>query len=137
MKKGFITLILVLTISAIALVISSVSLLRSVTEATISTAEESSNKAWAMVTACVETALTDLASSTNPVGAWISYNLSDTISIGTESCYYEVSGVGTSTERTIHASSSVNTYVRKIEVVASTNTPAMIVDSWQLVADFD
>jgi hypothetical protein len=144
-QKGFIALITILSASAIALLISSTILLKSVTEATYSIDEESSAKAWATVNACGEYALYNLASTTNSGGSeWYTFNSAGdgmSLDIGdTEhSCYiYTIVGttVSTSSPRIIHASSTVNNFTRKLSITAATNTPSVIVSSWSEVADF-
>jgi type II secretory pathway component PulK len=143
MKRGFIALITILTVSAIALVISSTILLRSVTEARISIDEESTNQAWATVNACAEYALVHMAvaSTTNYAtssNGW-NYEGGDTVSVGGNSCRIlpiDISGGATST-RLVNASSTVNDFTRKVSIVVATNTPSINVSSWQIVADFE
>jgi type II secretory pathway component PulK len=140
MKKGFIALITILTVSAVALVISSTILLKSVTEAQLSRDEEAATKAWATVNACAEVAVFSLAStSNNGVAVWTTgYPTSlQEVTVGTNTCYYVITGgTGTSTARTINASSTVSNFTRKMSVVVATNTPGLSVDSWELVAEF-
>lgn len=139
MKKGFISLIVILIASATALIISSTILLKSITEATVSADEESSNKALAAVNACAEYALIHLASTTYYTNGWANYQGDEELTIGLEgnSCYiYPITETGTSTPRTIHASSTVRDFTRKLSVSVATDTP-VTVTSWQLVADFN
>lgn len=136
MQKGFIGLITILTASAIALLIGSTILLKSITEATISLDEENSGRAWAGVNACVEKALLELSSTTGSVG-W-NYLGGETVAVGDYSCYIlpiDISG-GTSSSRLIKASSTVNNFTRKLSVSVATNTPAVEITSWTEVADF-
>lgn len=140
-NKGFIGLVTVITVSAVAVLITSATLLRSITESTISLDEEQSARAWAAANGCVEFALTKYASTTGD--GWGSYTGDYTgeqgLSIGDDTCYIlevEDANSGTTTERTIRASSTVNNFVRKIVVTVSTNTPNLVVDSWSEVADF-
>jgi hypothetical protein len=140
-QKGFIALITILSASAVALLISSTILLRSITEATYSINEESSAKAWATVNACGEYALIHLASSTITDiegGGW-DYEGDYTLDVGDYSCYIDSVGnrnTGTTTPRIIKASSAVNSFVRKIMITAETNDPTVVVSSWEEVADF-
>jgi hypothetical protein len=139
-KRGFIALMVILTVSAIALVISSTIILRSVTEATVSIDEESANKAWAIVNACAEKALYNLASTTGDgVAVWNAYDGAEEVLIDDYSCYIlsiDNSG-GASTERIVNASSTVNNFTRKVSITVATNTPSLDVESWEMVADFD
>lgn len=142
MKRGFIALITVITASAVALIIGSSILLKSITESNLSADEEFSNKAWATVNACAEHALYNLASTTNSGGSeW--YNHASTtgysIDIDGNTCYiYPIVGTeaGTTSPRLIQASSTVRDFTRKLSIIAATNTPSVTVDSWTEVADF-
>lgn len=141
--RGFIGLVTVITVSAIAVLITSATLLRSITESTISMDEEHSAQAWAAANGCVEYALTRYASTTGD--GWGSYDADyspndDELSIGENPCYIvEVDGAnsGTSTTRTIKTESRINDFYRRLEVTISTNTPSLEVDSWTEVADFN
>lgn len=145
MKKGFISLMTILLVSATALIISSTILLKSITETTVSSDEEFSNRAWSAVNACGEYALVHLAvasttgyaSTTNGWNYQGQYELTDLGADG-DSCYIypiDISG-GASSTRLIMASSTVNDFTRKISIVVATNTPVVEVTSWELVADF-
>lgn len=137
MQKGFIGLVTILTASAVALLIGSSILFKSITEATLSTDEELSAKAWATVSACGERAVFSLAStSDNGVAVWNNYDSSETLTIDDYSCYYSITGEGTSTPRVIQASSTVSDFVRKLSITVATNTPALDVTAWGEVADF-
>ena len=139
LQKGFIGLITIILTSAIALLISSAVLLRSITEATVSSDEEQSNKAWATVNACGESALMALASTSDDgVYVWNNHtnNGHQDVSVGDYSCYYNITGTGTSTPRSIEAESTVSDFVRRISIEVATNTPALDVTSWSEVADF-
>ena len=145
-KKGFIALITVLTVSAVALVIASTILLKSITESTVSGDEISVDTAEATVDTCGEYALIHLASTTitgyaSTSNGWNNYNVStgNSVSIGGNSCYiYPILNIGggTSSPRQINASSTVNNFTRKLAITVATNTPAISVTSWQLVPDF-
>ncbi|MFA6446071.1 MAG: hypothetical protein WCW14_02360 [Candidatus Paceibacterota bacterium] len=134
-KRGFIALILVLTVSTIALLVSAGILLQSVTEEVASSNEEMSSRAWSAVNGCVETALFKLASSTG----W-TYTGNESITIDPDSCYIlPITATGT-VSKLIRASSTVSGFTRKMEVVVattSTSTPlGLTVTSWQEVGDF-
>ncbi len=135
-EKGFISLVAIMTISAVALVIASAVLLRSITEAIISVDEESSNLAWAAANACGEIAVWKLATTTvNLSGSW-DYNGDVELDVGDNTCYIN-SIIGTGNDpRTVQVHSTVNNFIRKLQIEVSTNTPAIIVDSWELIADF-
>jgi hypothetical protein len=113
-KQGFIGLVTVITVSAVAVLITSATLLRSITEITVSADEEQSAKAWAAAGGCVEYALTKYASTTGHWGESGDYNPSggDELSIGENTCYIVgVDGANSSTSspRTIKAESIVST----------------------------
>ncbi len=136
MQKGFIGLITVLMVSAIALFIGSMSLLRSVSESTISRDEEASNKAWIAANNCAEYALIHLASTSISGGGW-NYSGGEGLNFGDYSCTINsIIGSGISNPRTINTYSTVDDFTRKLSIVVSTNTPTIAVTSWQLVADF-
>lgn len=145
-QKGFIGLVTILLVSAIALLIGSTILLKSITEATLSSDEEFSNQAWATVNACAEHALINLALASTTgfdeeISGW-NYAGDEEVEVvaSGNSCYiYNIDiSSGTSTgSRTVNASSTVNDFTRKLTLIVSTNTPAVIIDSWTEVADFD
>jgi hypothetical protein len=57
------------------------------------------------------------------------------LSVGDETCYiYPV--VASGTDRLIRASSTVSGFTRKILIDVATNTPKVVVSSWEEVADF-
>lgn len=141
-QPGFIALITILLVSAVALVISSSILLKSITESTISTDEESVNKAQATVDACGEYALINLAlaSTTGYLSSshgW-KYTGGEPVFVNGNLCYINTIDIsaGTSSPRTVHASSTVNNFTRKISIIVATNTPTISVTSWSSVADF-
>ena len=146
MKQGFIALITILLVSAIAVIISSSILLKSITESRLSTDEESATVAWATVNACAEYALIHLASTTvsgypSTTNGWNNFATSSGLSVsnGANSCYiYSIlnNAGGTSSPRQINASSTVNNFTRKLSIIVATDTPAISVTAWTDVADF-
>ena len=141
-KKGFISLLTVLTISAVAILMSSAVLLKSITAANLTVDEEWSAKTEATVDACAEHAMIHLASATTTgysttTNDW-NYAGSESLSVAGNSCYIypiDISG-GLATSRVVHASSTVNNFTRKLSITVATNTPAVSVSAWNLVPDF-
>lgn len=81
-----------------------------------------------LANACVEVALQEIRNNT-------SYSGSDVVSINDIECSYTVTILPASA-REITASSTYNNVVKKIKVLASQVDPAIIISSWQEVADF-
>lgn len=140
-KKGFIALITVLTVSAIALLASGGILLRSVTESVNSGNEEFAQRAWAAVSGCSERALWQIATTTGGAPGW-NYSGSQSFNIGGNLCYIN-SIITTSTpiadSRIIQSYSMVSGFTRKMQIViastTSTTTPPTVY-SWREVGDF-
>lgn len=130
-ERGFIALITVLTISAIALLVSAGILLQSISESATSSAEGEAGRAWAAANGCAEYALAQLSTTTDARPGWA--DGTGTQMVGSYTCWYAISASNTS--KLIQASSSVATFTRKIQVLVATNTP-MTITSWQEVGDF-
>lgn len=133
-KRGFLVLTMVLIVCATVLIIATGIFLRSISEVNESADSESSLKAWSTVNACGEYALLQMSTTTGGLSGW-SYGGLYSLPVGSETCYiYAIGSSGTS--KVIHASSTVSNFTRKIEVIVATNTPSLVVSSWQEVADF-
>ncbi len=126
---GFIALISVLIIGAVVLVVGIGLSLRSIGETNMSLSEQESARALALANLCAEQALMKLES-------FLNYSGSESILIGSESCYIlAVSGSG-NLNRTIQASSTVFNHTKKVQVVVTEISPVMMLSSWEEVADF-
>ena len=143
-NKGFIALIFVLAVSAVALLVSAGILLQSITQSVISSSEEMAQKAWASVNGCAEKAVWNISTTTGTAQGWSGDYTTDghPFTIGGSDCYvYPATSTSTpvADSRLINASSTVSEFTRKIQVIiassTSTSTPPSIY-SWQEVGDF-
>lgn len=134
-KGGFMVLTMVLLVCAAVLVITTGIFLRTIGQVSQSGDSESSLRAWGSVNACAEYALWQMASTTETSG-W-SYTGDETLSVGDDTCYiYQVEDTASST-KIIKASSTVSFFTKKIMVEVATNTPSVVINIWEEVADFD
>lgn len=127
-SRGYITLVSVLIIGAIGLAISLSLILLGLGSSRSSFASQQSNQAWALANACAEEGLQQITDSTPFVGT-------NTLTLGQGSCTYTVTSQGGS-NRTIEASGSVGTIMRKVKVIINAINPQIIVSSWLEVDDF-
>jgi len=131
-KSGFVALITVLIVTAVSLIIGTTILLKAITHASMSSSEIFSAEAWTAANSCVEYALGQFSATTS---AWTTYTGGNTLNLGGNNCYiFPITATGTS--QLIKASSTVSSFVRKLQVVVATNTPQSVVSSWQEVGDF-
>lgn len=132
---------MVLLVSAVVLIISAGVMLRSIGDLRDGSDSESSLKAWGAVTACGEYALGQLASTSDSLG-WeytggeSSDSISPELELGGKTCYIYPIEDGDLGSKIIKASSTVSTFTKKIQIEVSTNTPRLVVTSWNYVADF-
>jgi hypothetical protein len=138
-NKGFVALISVLMITAVAMIIGVAITMRTISRTSISLFESQSTQAWSSANGCVELAISQLG--VNSTSTWASaldvYNGGSTVSIGGIPCYlFDIVSYGVNDYRLIKASSTVGEYIRKLQVVVATNTPQIIINSWQEVGDF-
>ena len=137
-QKGFVALISVLVVTAVAVIIGTTIILRSLTHATTSLSEIHSAQAWASANGCAEYVLGYVSATSTSFTELI--GSSTTLSIGGVPCYISTitatSGTPTYDYLLVKASSTVSEYVRKIQLVVATNTPSAVLDSWQEVGDF-
>lgn len=133
-QGGFLVLTMVLLVSATVLAIATGLMLRSIGDVNDSGDTENSFKAWSTVNACGESALFQLASTTEGNG-WSTYLGGESLSVGDNSCYiYAI--VDSGSAKIIQASSTVSGFTKKIEIKVATNTPTVSLDYWKEVADF-
>jgi len=127
-NKGYITLISVLVVGAVGVAITTSLLLFGLGSSRSSFAAEQSAQARALAGACAEEALQQIRDSTPYTG-------SDSLSLGQGSCDYTVTNGG-GQNRTIEATGTVGSVVRKVRVVIDTINPSINITSWQELADF-
>jgi hypothetical protein len=124
-NNGFIALVTVLIIFAIALLIGlSVSLL-SISEAQMGLKKSQSSQSTYLANLCAEDALMKLKEDIN-------YSGNETIEIGGGSCQIlPIEG-----NWTIKTIANFENQVKKIKIIVSQVNPQMLISSWQEVADF-
>ena len=126
--KGYVALVTVLVTGAVAGAII-VSLLQlGLSSGRTSLTLEQSNQAKALANACAEEALQQIRDS-------IPFSGSGSLTLGQGSCSYTVTKLAGQI-RTITASGTVGTMVRKISIAIDKITPSINLTSWQEVADF-
>lgn len=126
-SKGYITLISVLVIGAVSVAIVVSILWLGLGSSRSSFANEQSDQAMALVNACIEEGLQQIRSSSSFTG-------SGNLSLGQGTCTYTVTNTG-GNSRTIVASGTVGTIIRKVSVNTTALNPKIIIGSWQEVAD--
>ena len=126
-QYGYITLISVLVIGAVGLAITISLILLGLGSSRTSFALEQSNQTKALTNACAEEAMQQIRDS-------MSFTGNGNLSLGQGTCNYTVTSQG-GQNRTITASGTVGTIVRKAKVIISKINPTITVTSWQEVAD--
>lgn len=127
-NKGYIALITVLVVGAIGVAISTSLLLLGLGSSRSSFALEQSNQAKALANACSEEALQQIRDSTPFTGT-------GNLTLGQGTCTYTVVNDGAQ-NRTVSASGTVGTVVRKVKITIDKINPGINVTSWQEAADF-
>ena len=124
-SSGFIALVTVLIIFAIALLIGlSVSLL-SIGEATMGLKKTQSSQAYFLANLCAEQALMKLKEN-------IDYSGGETIEIGGGNCQIlPIEG-----NWTIKTIANFQNQIKKIKIIISKVNPQMVISSWQEVSEF-
>ena len=129
-QKGYITLVSVLVVGAVGIAITTSLLLLGVGSSQTSYAYQQSNQAKFLANACAEEALQQIRDSTLFAG-------SNSLTLGQGTCTYTViNTTPTGQERTITASGTVGTIIRKVVIFINKINPTMKVTSWQEVAGF-
>lgn len=126
-KQGFITLLSVLILSAIATTVATSLLLLGLASSRTSFTVEQSKQAQALVDACAEEALQQIKDDINFSGP-------GSLLLGQSSCDYTVTDTG-GENRTVTATATVGTVVRKVSISIDAINPAINITSWQEVAD--
>lgn len=127
-SRGFATLISILIISAVGLSVVVSLLLLSIASSRTSFSYEQSLQARWLATACAEEAMQQIRDATSFTGM-------GNLTLGQGTCSYAVTSQG-GQNRTIAATGTVSSTIRKVRVVISKITPTITVTSWQEVADF-
>jgi len=127
-SRGYITLISVLVVGAVGVAIATSLILLGIGSSRSSFALEQSNQAKALANACAEEALQQIRDSTPYTGT-------GNLSLGQGTCTYTVTSQG-GQNRTITASGTVGTIVRKVKIIITKINPTITVSTWQEVADF-
>ncbi len=125
---GFITLISVLVVGAAGIAIALSLILLGLGSSRTSFAVEQSNQAKALANVCAEEALQQIRDSTLFTG-------NGNLTLGQGNCAYTVTSQGVQ-NRTVTASSTVGTIIRKVKVIINNINPAIQVVSWQEVDNF-
>lgn len=123
MKKGYITLISVLVLGAVGVAITLSLLLLGVGSSRTSFALEQSNQAKGLANACAEEALQQIRDATAFTG-------NGNLSLGQGTCAYTVTSQGGS-NRTVDATGTVGTVVRKVRVSITAINPSIVTSSWE------
>ncbi|MDP3962890.1 MAG: hypothetical protein Q8Q39_00105 [bacterium] len=127
-KKGFITLISVLVVSAVGLSIALSLLLLGLGSSQTSFALAQSMQARSLANACAEESLRRVKNS-------LSFSGTSSLTFFGGTCTYSVANIGAQS-RTITISGAVGTIVRKVSISISQITPFINVVSWQEIDNF-
>ena len=128
MRKGYIALITVLVTGAVGVAITVSLILLGLGSSRTSFSLEQSNQAKALANACSEEALQQIRDSTPFTGT-------GNLTLGRGTCAYAVVNDGAQ-NRTVSASGTVGTVVRKVKITIDKINPSINITSWQEVADF-
>jgi len=127
-NRGYVMLLSVLVVGAVAIAVAVSLVLLGVDFSRSGFAIEQSSAAKGLANACAETALEQIRESPSFSGV-------ATLALGDGTCTYTVI-VGSGQNRTVNASGTVGTVVRKVKITLDTITPKINITSWQEVADF-
>ena len=127
MNKGYITLISVLVVGAVGTTIALSLLLLGNGASRTSFALQQSAQAKGLAKACAEEALEQIRESTLFAG-------SGNLTFGQDTCTYTVTNIG-GVSRTVTASSTVGTIVRKVSISITAINPLILFSLWQEVSD--
>lgn len=128
-NQGYIALLTVLIIGALALIVGIGSSLRSLGGSQVVSGEEFAHRALALANACAEDAIVKLKGN-------LSYAGGESVVVdGSDACdILNVEGTG-STDRVVNAEAFVSGYKKKVKVVISEVTPTLTISSWREVAE--
>jgi hypothetical protein len=125
MNSGYITLLSVLVVGAIGVAVATSLLVLGVSSSRSSFAYQQMYQAQELVQACAEEGLEQIRIAS-------AYTGSGSVSAGQGVCTYSVTSQGGEL-RTLDATSTVGSVVRKTKVVLSAINPLLVVSSWQEV----
>ena len=120
---GYVTLISVLVVGAVGVAIALSLILLGAGSSRTSFALQQSVQAKGLANACAEEALEQIRESTLFTG-------SGNLTIGQGTCSYTVTDTG-GTNRTVTASGTVGTIIRKVSISITAINPLIVVTSWQ------
>ncbi len=123
MNKGYITLVSVLIVGAVGTAIALSLLLLGNGASRTSFALQQSAQSKGLVNACAEEALEQIRDAT-------AYASSGNLTLGQGTCAYTVTNTG-GTTRTVTASSTVGTIIRKVSITVTAINPLILIGSWQ------
>lgn len=126
-QDGYIALVSVLVVGAVGVAITLSLILLGVGSSRTSFAIEQSTQAKALANACAEEAMQQMRDSTPFTG-------SGSLTLGQGTCSYTVTSQG-GQNRTITASGTVSTTLRKVEIIINSINPTIQVVSWQEVGN--
>jgi hypothetical protein len=126
--RGYVALLAVLVVGAIGIAVVTSVLLLGLGASRTSAAVERSDQAKGLANACAEEGLREIRAS-------FSFTGGAGLSFGNGSCTYTVTS-GTGPRRTVQATGTAGTVIRKVEVEVRRQNPLIVIDSWQEVADF-
>jgi DeoR/GlpR family transcriptional regulator of sugar metabolism len=126
-QSGYIALMAVLIVGAASLAIASALLLTAADSQRSTLVAQQSAQARNLATACAEEALQQINTSTSFTGT-------NNLSMGQGACSYTVANAGGS-NRTITASGTVDTVVRRLQISATVGATTITISSWQEVAN--
>ncbi len=126
--NGYIALITVLIIGAVGTAAAVSVILLGLGSSRTSFALEQSNQTKALANACAEEALQQIRDS-------VTFTGTGNLSLGQGTCTYTVTNDGAQ-NRTITASGTVGTMIRKVKITLDQINPTINLTSWQEVADF-
>jgi uncharacterized protein (UPF0333 family) len=127
-SSGFVVLLSVLIVSAIATAIVVSLLLLGIGSSRTSFALEQSNQAKALANTCAEEALQQISDSTPFTGT-------GSLNLGQGSCDYEVTSQG-GQDRTITAEGVVGSVVRRVWITINKINPDIDMTRWEELAEF-
>jgi hypothetical protein len=127
-KNGYVLLISVLIIGAVAVSIATALLVFGVGSSRTSLSIQQGVRARGLANACASEALQQIRDSTPFTGT-------SNLTLGQGTCSYTVTNTG-GPNRTIISTGTVGTVVRKVKITITKINPQIVVATWQEVADF-
>lgn len=125
--KGYVTLISVLVVGAVAVSITFSLILLGIGNTKTSLSLDQSKQVQGLTDACAEEALQQIKDS-NP------FTGTGNLTLGQGTCSYTVTSQG-GQNRTIISTGIIGTIVRKVKIIIDKITPNINITSWQEVAD--